>query len=357
METQIFITGTEKLSLIANMYEALRESLPGYFSIPNAKDFDTIDRAYRQTSPIDDAVLPLTIALNGGRDKLAFKFSDARKGARIFIYMLDGQEILPELMKSAESIKDSALFLLVPTKTGLYTPAETSHLLSRTAAAFGKFIELLRTKHRGRACAAILPVRLHEGGEDTDQPLRFAVSFMLNQGMIPASLHEQAERVAEGALLNDERFSVLCGRELLEPSTPKTRGKSWRAAAIFALVCAIAGAGVGGWYLYRRANRRVKAYEQTALESQTRAVEAEEGISAAKSSAQKAITERNKALADRAKAIREREQAIRERDTAQKTADRLQKENDELRAQLEELRRNYPDDDGFLSGALKKIGL
>ena len=354
METQIFITGTEKLSLIACMYEALRESLPGYFSIPNAKDFDAIDRAYRQTSPIDDAVLPLTIALNGGGDKLSFTFSGTSKGARIFLYILDDNSDPADIMKSAESIKDSALFLLIPTKTGLYTPAETSHLLSQTAAKFGAFIELLRTKFRGRACAAILPVRLHGGREDADQPLRFAVSFMLNQGMIPASLHEQAERVADGALLNDERFSVLCGHELLEPTPRKTGGKSWRAAAIFALVCVLAGAGAGGYYLYRRANRRVQAYEQTAIESQK---EAEEGISAAKSSEQKAITERNKALADRAKAIREREAAIRERDTAQKTADRLQKENDQLRAQLEELRRNYPDEDGFLSGALKKIGL
>ena len=350
METQIFITGAEKVSLIACMYEALRESLPGYFSIPDAKDFDIIDKAYRQLPT--DASMPLTIALNGGKDRLSFKFSDNMKGARIFLYILDDNSDPAELMKAAESIKDSALFLLIPTKTGLYTAAETSHILSQTASKFGAFVELLRTKYRGRACAAILPVRLHGGREDADQPLRFAVSYMLNQGMIPASLQEQAKTVADGALLNDERFSVLCGHELLEPTPRKKGGHSWKFAAVIALACVVAGAG--GYYTYRRAKRRVQAYELTAIESQK---EAEEGISAAKSSEQKAIRERNQALADRAKAIREREAAIRERDTAIKTADRLQKENDQLRAQLEELRRNYPDEDGFLSGALKKIGL
>ena len=40
-----------------------------------------------------------------------------------------------------------------------------------------------------------------------------------------------------------------------------------------------------------------------------------------------------------------------------KTADRLQKENDELRAQLDRTKKNTPKKDGFLSGALKKIGL
>ena len=351
METQIFITGTERLSLLACMYEALRESLPGCFSIPNAKDFNTLDKVYRQLDDehtTDDA-LPLTIALNGGKDRLSFKFTDSRKGARIFLYILDGTE---DLMKSAEGIKDNALFLLIPTKTGLYTEAETSHLLSQTASRYGAFIELLRTKYKGRACAAILPVRLHGKPEDADQPLRFAVSFMLNQGLIPSSIQEQAKRVADGALLNNERFSVLCGHELLEPTPRKTGGHSWKFAAIIALACLLAG--TGSYYLYRRASRKVQAIEQTVIESQK---EAEEGISAAKSSEQQAIHERNKALADRAKAIREREAAIRERDTAVKTADRLQKENDELRAQIEELRRNYPDKDGFLSGALKKIGL
>ena len=350
MEAQIFITGTDKLPLISCMYESLRESLPGYFSIPDAKDFDAIDKTYRQLQPAnDEGVFPLTLAMNGGKDRLSFKFSDSRKGARIFLHVLDGTE---DLMKSVENIKDSALFLLIPTKTGLYTEAETSRLLSQTASKFGEFVELLRTKYRGRACAAILPVRLQGGAEDTDQPLRFAVSYMLNQGMIPASLQEQAKTVADGALLNDERFSVLCGHEMLEPAPRKTGGHSWKFAAVIALACVVAGAG--GYYTYRRAKRRVQAYELTAIESQK---EAEEGISAAKSSEQKAIRERNQALADRAKAIREREAAIRERDTAMKTADRLQKENDELRAQLEELRRNYPDEDGFLSGALKKIGL
>ena len=353
METQIFITGKDKLPLISCMYESLRESLPGYFSIPDAKDFDAIDKTYRQLQPAnDEGVFPLTLAMNGGKDRLSFKFSDSRKGARIFLYVLDGTE---DLMKSAENIKDSALFLLIPTKTGLYTEAETSRLLSQTASKFGDFVELLRTKYRGRACAAILPVRLQGGAEDTDQPLRFAVSFMLNQELIPASLREQAKKVAAGALLNDERFSVLCGHELLEPTPRKTGGKSWKFAAIFTLACVLAGAG--GYYMYRRANSRVQAYEQTAIESQTRAVEAEEGISAAKSSEQKALRERNRARAERDKALRERDEAIRERDTAMKTADRLQKENDELRAQLDRTKKNTPKKDGFLSGALKKIGL
>ena len=47
-EINIAVTGRNgsgKSSLIACIYEALREKLPGYFSLPEAEDFDCFENA------------------------------------------------------------------------------------------------------------------------------------------------------------------------------------------------------------------------------------------------------------------------------------------------------------------------
>lgn len=324
----VCVAGESRLSLLSEIFESLRKTLPGYFTLPEAKDFDALGKAKGSHEDFGGANDSCTFKLG---DEAMFRFSgNADKNTKIFIASDGGQEVL---VKALENSKGNLLFLIVPPSG---------------AASFGELLELSRTKHRGRS--AVVAFR----GECMDQPIRFMVNFLLNQGILGSDL---ARKIAQGTLLDDERCPILCGHDLLEPEhrpeVPQTRKTfSWKFAAIFVLILALAGAGT--LLMYRRAAKTVIIYEQTAIESQTKA---DEEISAAKSERSKAIRERNTAINERNTAINERDTALRELETARRIADRLQKENDQLRAEIDQLRRDMPEKDGAISGVLKKIGL
>ena len=331
MNVNVCVVGENRLSLLAEMFEALRKTLPGYFTLPEAKDFDALGKARSGQVDFEGANNSCTFKLG---DEALFMFSGtADKNTKIFVASESGQDVL---VKALENSKGNLLSLIV-------SPAK--------AANFGELLELSRTKHRGRSAVVAF------SGECMDQPVRFMVNFLLNQGILASDL---ARKIAEGTLLDDERCAILCGHDLLEPErreefshAPQARnGFSWKFAAILVLVLALAGAG--SLWMYRRAAKTVIIYEQTAIESQTKA---DEEISAAKSAQSKAIRERNTAVNERNTAIHERDTALRELETARKIADRLQKENDQLRAEIDQLRRDMPEKDGAISGVLKKIGL
>ncbi|MBQ7155975.1 MAG: hypothetical protein IJR85_10550 [Synergistaceae bacterium] len=325
-EIKICVEGTGRLSLLAGMFDALRKTLPGYFTLPEAKDFDALGKAKGGHEDFSDANNSCTFKL---KDEALFRFAgSADKNTKIFIVADGEQEVLADAL---ENSKSNMLFLIA----------------SGSAAKFGELVELSRTKYRGRSAVAAF------AGECADQPVRFIVNFLLNQGVLDS---DSARKIAEGTLLDDERCNILCGHELLEPvrrtEPPRKGGFSWKFAAVLVLVLAIAGAG--SLWVYRRAHQTVVIYEQTAIESQTKA---DEEISAAKSAQSRAVRERNAAVNERNTAISERDAALRELETARKIADRLQKENDQLRAELQRMRDNMPKKDGALSGVLKKIGL
>ena len=286
-------------------------------------------------------------------------------------------------VEALENMKENSLFMIVPVKCETYIRQNPAKLFSKVTAKFSEFIELARGKHRGRSAVVIMPVNILGGArftglvrdvtgrhildeafewdsrigfnpEYTDQPLRFAVNFMLNQGIIPGKLRKSASKISDGALFDYEHFTTLCGHELLQakPGKISSMGNLWKIAAVVVILCGIAG--LTGYYFYSRTEPETEIEPQTVTSSpqlaDTPPSELEERLSAAKTSEQRAIRERNKAA-------NERDNALRERDTALKTIDRLQKENDELRAELDGLRKNKPKKDGVLSGALKKIGL
>ena len=330
MNVNVCVVGEDRLSLLSEMFDALRKNLPGYFTLPEAKDFDALGKARSGHEDFGGANNSCTFKLG---DEALFRFTGtADKNTKIFIASDAEQEVLVRALENSRG--NNILFLIVPPSG---------------AANFGELLELSRTKHRGRSAVVAF------NGECMDQPVRLMVNFLLNQGVLDSDL---ARKIAEGTLLDDERCAILCGHDLLEPerreeSSPQTQKSfSWKFAAILALILAMAGAG--SLWMYRRAARTVVIYEQTAIESQTKA---DEEISAAKSAQSKAIRERNMAINERNTAINERDTALRELETARKIADRLQKENDQLRAELQHLRDNMPDEDGAISGVLKKIGL
>lgn len=322
MDIDIFVGGTGRLALIAGMFEALRKNLPGYFTLPEAKDFDAIDKALRAVKAgriPEYSEETFTFMM---KPDVNFRFVNAvSKSTRVFIATEESPELQDIFVRALETSKKETLFLIADPE-----------------AKFSELVELSRTKYRGHSAVAKLPV-------NDDQPMRFIINFMLNQGVLDS---ETAKKVSEGTKLHDEKISVMCGHELLEPVKriePAKKGSGWKFAAIIAIVIAIAAGG--SFLVYRRAHQTVVIYEQTAVESQTKA---EEEISEAKSAQIRAIRERNIA-------VNERDAAIMELETLRKIADRLQKENDALRAELKNLRENMPKKDGVLSGPLKKVGL
>lgn len=350
MNTNIFITGAYKLEVLSCMYEALRESVPGCYSLPEAKDFDAVDRTYRKlqgmsahdfmTGRVDEEPLTLSLMLRGGKDSHTFTFTDAARNARVFVFVVDTPllmagklDIKPELTKTLEDVKGKALVLLVPVKCEAYSREEITSALSG-----------LTTLMRGRCAGVVVPVQTfsHAGftPKNHAQIMKVITSFLRGQGTLKTS-------PGNTALIDESEVHVLCGHELLKPEAPKTSRTVLKVFAAAAVVCVIAGVGL---WQYRRAKLRAYEYEQSVQAYEQSAIGFQEDVSAAKSAEAKALRELSRAL-------RERDEARRERDVAVKTADRLQKENDQLRAELEEAHRNKPKKDGFLSGALKKIGL
>ena len=327
MNVNVCVAGENRLSLLAEMFDALRKTLPGYFTLPEAKDFDALGKARSTQDDFSDENNSCTFKLG---DEALFKFSGiADKNTRIFIASDGGQDVLVDAL---ENSKSNMLFLIA----------------YASVAKFSELVELSRTTYRGRSAVVAF------SDECMDQPVRFMVNFLLNQEVLTSNI---ARKIAEGTMLDDERCSILCGHELLESErrteAPRTqKGFSWKFAALFVLVLALAGAGT--LWMYRRTAKTVVIYEQTAMESQTKA---DEEIAAAKSAQSRAIRERNTAVNERNTAISERDNALRELETVRKIADRLQKENDQLRTEIQQLRDNMPKKDGAISGALKKIGL
>ena len=162
-------------------------------------------------------------------------------------------------------MKDAAdkLVLLVPIKCEKYTrtPQERQRLRDTLKQAFAGTLKLGQNPvYRGRLAVVMLPVQtvgnaqfsrfeMNDGQivrevylknrqmrfnpKDTDQPLRFAMSFLLNefeknknpywQEMLESmfswdNLREVADFIRDGMRLDDPEFEIACGRELLDGS-------------------------------------------------------------------------------------------------------------------------------------------
>ena len=359
----VYVAGTDRLTFLAHVFEELRQTLPGYFTLPEARDFDALGRAGKYFEDFTDEHNTCTFMLKGD---VRLKFSDApAKNTRIFLAVVDAEAGIDDTLAEYLPEKGNELFLIVPVISGAYNPREVSRMVSQ----FSELIESARGEYRGRCAVAVVPVQ--DDGEGADQPVRFMVNFLLNQGVLSSDV---ARRIAEGTLIDSENVSVLCGHDLLEPVVrtvkPEPPARSWNFAAVFAIALVLALGMVGGAWVYRNIPQKVVVEQpEPVMQAEPQAepqidTHTDEELAEARDAERKAVRERNMAVIERNTAVSERDSARNERDTArqeletvQKIADRLQKENDELRAEIQNLKDNRPKKDGAVSGLLKKIGL
>ncbi|MBQ7544257.1 MAG: hypothetical protein IJT02_04860 [Synergistaceae bacterium] len=385
--------GSGKSSFAACMYKAIASEMPGYFRLQDAEDFKETDRIYsglEETASGNRTHFTVSFAeseqwnyqmlMNGG---ITFSFQenpDNTEGARIFVAVIDaplmmnGQaedagvsEAAEIFTESLEASKGNRVLLVVPVKCERYTRADYPSLLAETASQFRSTVELCRTKCRGRAGIAVIPVHTMGGAafddfiiedgaitgekfrrdrnirfkpECSEQVLKFAVSFLLHEGVFKGEAKTTALKVAGGAGLDDERFSVLCGRELFDPSPAKKRVSLWKAAAVIAGLLVVAGAG---YYFMRRDAQAVIA--ENTRQTEEAVSRAEAGISEAQEAEHAALRERDEALADAQSQKSNREQAESRAERAEKLAElykqqteALQKELDRVKGELDRMR-------------------
>ena len=315
--------------------------------------------------------------MNGGVTFSLQENPDNTEGARIFVAVVDapmmmnhyGQDNAAELFTDAlEASKGSKILLIVPVKCERYTRADYPSLLAETASQFRDTVELCRTKYRGRAGIAVIPVHTMGGAAFEDfitedgritgekfrrdrtirfQPecagevLKFAVSFLLHEGVFKGEAKTTALKLADSAGLDDERFSVLCGRELFDPSPTKKAVSLWKIAAVIAGLLVIAGAGF--WVMRRDTQATIAETTRQTSEAVSRA---EQERSEAQESQQAALRERDDAQRERDDAQREaasqrtgKEQAESRAERAEKLAELYKQQNENLKQQTEALQK------------------
>lgn len=308
MEMNIALTGKGKLAVIASVYESVKSAMPGYFSLPDVRDFDAISRV--QSEPSIEASSAVTVLLRVHGEELRIHFGESN--ANIIVSVIDADSMTEGLKEAHEAInsaleKDNALLVIVPAKS---EGCDERALTDKTVSAFRKTLELMRTKYRGRACIAV--------SEAGDKVLRYAVAFM--RGELEGELRSFADRFCDG-IANDE--GVLCGNELLNSAQYKPEAKpvqksgAGKIIAAFIAGCVIAGAG--GYFA-----GHIETHEAD--------------IEQARQSEQLAIQERDKAR-DESESLRtEKDRAMEMANRYKQQADELTSENKRLQAEVNRLR-------------------
>ena len=88
-EISVYVAGRDRLTFLAHAFEELRRTLPGYFTLPEARDFDALGRAGKYFEDFSDAHNTCTFMLKGD---VRFRFSDTpAKNTRIFVAVVDAE--------------------------------------------------------------------------------------------------------------------------------------------------------------------------------------------------------------------------------------------------------------------------
>lgn len=200
------VSGSERISLLADIYHSVSETMPGYFTLPEAKDFDLLTKRSHDTSDID-----ITMMFRG---KVPIHFGSI-PDADIFI---DGVD---EYIRALDSSDDARLLVMVSEEI----PRET--------------IGLMRTKYRGKSAVVMCSVK---------DIMRYVMAFV--RGRLDGELYTSAERISGGIGANTE--AVLCGHELFEgvQSAPVPAKSSSSAMKIIAgIVLGFVAGGAAGYLL------------------------------------------------------------------------------------------------------------
>ena len=352
MDMNIALTGQGKLPVTACIYEAVKSAVPGYFSLPEVKDFDALSKIYRSieaSNDIPDADISgaVTVLLRSKGEDLRIRFGS--DDANIIVAVIDtpammsGQEC--GITSAHEAVisaleKDNALLVIVPVKCEGY---DEHALRDKTSSAFRDTVELMRTKYRGRACAVIAPVKIHDKKpEGADKVLRYALAFM--SGELGGEIRSFADKFCYG-IANDE--GILCGHELLEPTEYKpeaktktqqrTSGSAGKIIAAFIAGCVIAGAG--GYFAGSMNNHAAdEVRQESSIEIEDIRQELSAEIDRLKASLQSAIQERDKARSESSALKSEKDKAMDMANKYKQQADTLTAENKKLNAEVNRLK-------------------
>ena len=411
MDINIAVTGrpcSGKTSLIACIYRAMDESMPGYFRLPETEDFDALTKALSDIEAKSSGNRPSFTSLLTGHEGEAWEYDLLLKSGNenihfaiqenaenfedtnVFIAVIDApllmsgnenisgvSEAVNTFTEALEGSNGNKLLLIVPVKCEGYTRRDWSAFITRVSASFSGLAELSRTKYRGRSAIAIIPVHTMGGAsfegfsyedgnisgekfrrdknvnfrpEFADIVMRFAVSFLIHEGVIAG---DAAMKIADNSGLNDERFEILSGHELLEPVKPKKPNHTMKIIAAAVIVIVLSGVG---YYVMRRHNMMT----QEAIAENTRQTEealsrADQQSIEARNSEQSAITERDDAMKEAHTLLQEKLQALKRAERAEKLEERykqqikaLQEELSRVKAELESVRQSKKERKKFL---------
>ena len=410
MNINIAVTGRKssgKTSLIASIYESARIEMPGYFSLPEAQDFDALDKSFRELkakaestrqdftvdfAPREIESWSYIFRLKGSGGNLDMRFQENPEtisGTDIFIAVIDapllmgGHEDLSGV-KEAQGVFSQALegsdrnklLIVVPVKCEAYTRSDINALTEKIASSFSTLTELSQGKHKGRSSIVILPVNTMGGAsfydfaksdgkitgeifrrdkntnfspENAAQVMRIILTFLACNFTGYDKLIAQPLKLKPD---DGKMFEILTGHELFDPDAAKSHSKKPRAIMSFIKVAIIAiiiiGLAGAGYYALKKIDSTAKA----ALDENARRTEeaiteanarADQEISEAHEAYTHAVFERNKAR-EEAKILREeKERAVEMAGKYKKQIDDLKAENKQLKAEVERLTQKLND--------------
>ncbi len=359
MYINIAVTGrpcSGKSSLISCMYKSLDASMPGYFRLPETEDFDAITgtltnlerTASGNRSDFESSLIKSNneeweydIFLKDKDNDIHFMLqenTDIFDGTKIFVSVIDTpllmngheeksgvKEAIGTFTKALESSNENKLLIIVPLKCEAYTRRDYNSLISKISDSFKELAELSRTKYRGRSAIAVIPVHTMGGAsfydfviengnitaekfrrdknvnfrpEFADNILRFAVNFLLHEGTFSNDI-QSVRKISDNAVLDDNRFDILCGRELLEPEAPK-KNTAMKIVAVVSLLAVLIITGYIFMRQGRNAQKTAAELQETIAESVRQNEEnqsrAQREITEARNSEEDALNELNKAL-------------------------------------------------------------
>lgn len=410
MNVNIAVTGRKssgKTSLIASIYESARIEMPGYFSLPEAQDFDALDKSYRelksraestrQDFTIDFAPREIEswsyiFRLKGAGGNLDINFQENPEtinGTDIFIAVIDAPLLMgghEELsgVKEAQGVFTQALegsdgdklMIVIPVKCEAYTRSDIHALTEKASSAFSAVTELSQGKHKGRSSVIILPVNTMGGASFYDfaksdgkitgeifrrdkntnfSPSNAAQVMKILLTFLACNFTGYDKLIAQPLKLKPDdgkMFEILTGHELFDPDAVKLRTKKPRGimgfikvAIVAIIICGLAG---GGYYALKRIDNTAKA----ALDENARRTEeaiseakakAEQEISEAQEAYTHAVFERNKAREESKLLREEKERAVEMAGKYKKQIDDLKAENKHLKSEVERLTQKLND--------------
>ena len=247
------ISATENLSRTAFTIKGHKKSVNvSFFDFPGAWLNGDDDNGYNQVVKIVKSSSVVMITINSP----AIMFSNGKFKSRAAI-----DEIEQIIRESLQDDPTDKLFLFIPIKCERYTRSEsdTKKLTDKIKELFSSTLNLDNNPlYHGHLAMALLPIhtagnvqfscfKAKRGTEeltgevylkdinqkfcprDADQPLRYAMSFLLNQSEKQASggiwgyitslfsgdMKEVAEMIRKGIKKRGNGFEIFCGRDLL----------------------------------------------------------------------------------------------------------------------------------------------